>query len=356
MACSNLTHGMASPYIEEIYRGLCITGYMFTYAGIPVLALGTVGNILTVAVLLYAKSFRKMSFGILLILLSLVDLGVLYTELLRYIVLGLTQTQLDLQGLSEAGCKAFEFFRRFFTQLSPWTLVLVTTERFISVEFPLRVPHLCQIKYAVATWLGVVLCVLVVNLYHPITGMLYAEGRDGSVLCRSHPDQSDAYRIYPWIDLCLGSLIPGLMILAMNIAIVRRIRRSRRQRRRIARRSIKAAEGGGGETRMLIAIGILFLVLTLPATIVLTVFSNFGWNPPEEWLVPLEVTYKVAILSAVLNNACNFLLYCFAGPKFRKTAMRMIDCGQCEQQQQGQDQAKKTEMHCFHSNEMGSRI
>ncbi len=279
MMCSNLTGGV-NPYLED--WGLCITGYMFIFVGIPVLALGTVGDILTVAVLFYAKSFRKMSFGILLILQSLVDLGVLYTELLRYIVLGLSKTQLDLQGLSEAGCKAFEFFSRFFTQLSPWTLVLVTAEHFISVEFSRRVPHLCQVKYAVSAWLGTVLFVLVVNFYHPITGMDYAEGLDGRVLCRSHPDQREAYRIYPWIDLCLGSLIPGLMILAMNIVIVRRIRRSRRHRRQIARRSVKAAklQGGGGETRMLIAkcVGILFLLLTLPATVVLTLFSNLGWS------------------------------------------------------------------------------
>ena len=328
MACSNLTGGMANPYIEEIYRGLCITGYMFTYAGIPVLALGTVGNILAVAVLLYARSFRKMSFGILLILLSLVDLGVLYTELLRYIVLGLTETQLDLQGLSEAGCKAFEFFRRFFTQLSPWTLVVITTERLISVTLPIRAPQLCQKKWVALTWLIVTLCLVCVNLFHPIAGMLFDVGMDGSVMCQTnsnHSQVAQAYKIYPWVDMCLAALVPGLMILVMNIIIVHRIRRSGHQRRQIARGCGKA-EDDSGKTTMLIAIGVLFLVLTLPATIVLTVFSNFGWHPPIEWVVPLEITYKVAILLSVLNNAGNFILYCLAGAKFRHKLLLMFGC------------------------------
>ncbi len=326
MACSNLTGG-EYPYLEEIFRGLCITGHMFTYAGIPVLALGTVGNILAIAVLLYAKSFRKKPFGILLILLSLVDLGVLYTELLRYIILGLTQTQLDIQGLSEAGCKAFEFFRRFFIQLSPWTLVLITTERLISVALPMRASQLCQKKYFALAWLCITVCLICVDLFHPIVGMELGLGLDGYIMCKysnvSHHMQ--AYKIYPWVDMCLAALVPGLVILIMNIIIVRLIRQSANQRTQMVQGCGKA-EPDSGKTSMLIAIGVLFLVLALPATIAVTLFSHFNWNFPIEWVAAVEIIHKVAILLSVLNNAGNFIIYCLTGTKFRQKLLVMFGC------------------------------
>ena len=275
-----------------------------------------------IAVCCYAKSLNA-SRRILLILLSVVNLGVLCTELLPDMVLGLTKTQIDLLKTSEAGCKMFDFFRRFFTQLSSWTVVLLTTVGLISVAFPSRAPQLRQIKFAVMTWLIATLFAFFVNFY-AITGMVYrdAEGLDGSVLCQSHPDHMEDYTIYASICLCVGSLIPGVMDLAMNIAIMC-IRQS-----------------GHGEILMFVqsAVGFLLQVLMLPAT----VYSILGLNPA----IPLDYTNIVGTLFALLNNASMFLFYSFTNQEFRQTAMRMFGCDQCGQQQQGQVQASDEMESC----------
>ncbi len=63
---------------------------------------------------------------------------------------------------------------------------------------------------------------------------------------------------------------------------------------------------------------VLFVIVSLPATIVVNVFSVIYWFPPMQWIVPIEVTHKVAIFLSILSGAVNFLLYCLAGAKFRQ--------------------------------------
>ncbi len=344
MTPTNDTKNDTDEYVAEIYKGLALTSKIWIYGGIPALVIGTVGNLLTIAVLLRAESFRSMSFGLLLIFLSLVDIGVLNTELLRYILIGLSEGANDPQIISDAGCRAFEFFRRVFIYLSAWTLVLVTIERLLSLVFHLRAMRLCNRKCAVMSWICVILCVVGVNLFHPIKGMHFGVALDGTFACKTRDNQTHAYKVYPWVDLCLSSLIPGIIILVMNVIVVCHIRRVRLERLQMVRDCGSARDSG--MTRMLIAISVLFLLLTLPANSVLTVLATRDWKPPKEWVVPTEIAYKVAVFLTVLNSACNFMVYCVAGAKFRA---ELVLCLRCSRRQPQAPEINGIEMTKFRS-------
>ena len=71
-----------------------------------------------------------------LLILSLSDTTVLCVGLIRKWIIEMFDT--DVRTLSNIGCKINLFMIYFFMHLSSWTLVCVTTERFVQVRYPLQ--------------------------------------------------------------------------------------------------------------------------------------------------------------------------------------------------------------------------
>ena len=309
--------------VHALDRAIEIRNAAYTYVGAPILVLGTLGNLLTIIVLLYAKSFRTMSFGVLLILLAVTDIGVLNTVLLRYVLASVTDASSRFRWWhhSDGGCRTQEFLQRFFVYLSPWTLVLITGERLLSVLYPFRSSSLIgSRKWAIIAWLSLCAVDTFINLYHPIRGwFLYT-------LCRPQDVQADqVIRIYELVDLFASSLLPGLVILIMNVQIIRFIRRSRRSVDQLMTSSVPPKSRGN--TVMLIIVSILFLCLSLPVNIALNIFNFLKPDTRLDNVFKLEIMIDLArLLSVLVNNGCNFIIYCMMGRKFR-TQLGLLFCG-----------------------------
>ncbi len=305
-----------------------IVSLIFTYVGVPVLVMGTLGNLMTIVVLLYAKSLRTMPFYVLLIFLAVADIGVLSTVLLRYVITGVTDVALgrkyDLWVRSDWGCRTLEFLRRFFIYLSPWTLVLVTAERFISVCHPFLSQRLCRRKWAIIGWLCVCLSDVCINVYHPARGTLLIQKKNVS-LCVSRRGEDDVYKAFSWVTPCLISILPGLAIIVMNTLVIRSRKCSNDAiDDRMGARTVTTESRD--KAAILITVGFLFLFLALPVNIVANAIAMWGFQTLNDWTNTVEIIYKVAILLSVLNNACNFMLYCMTGVRFRQKLRSLCRC------------------------------
>ncbi|XP_053395950.1 neuromedin-U receptor 2-like [Mercenaria mercenaria] len=298
------------------------------------LVLGTLGNLLTIVVLMRSKS-RMSSTALYLSSLAVSDLLVLWTGLLRQWINYMFDV--DVRHFSVAGCKIHVFLVYFATQCSSWLLVAVTSERFIGVLLPHKVKQGCTTRIAIVTISIIVGSLMLLNVH-----WFYGMGASVTVYnnityqfkCSSIYDHYYDFLGFewPWIDLCIFSLGPFTILLIGNISIIVRVLVSKHKTRtRIAPLNAGLGVNRSGKTSqltvMLVLLNVVFFTCTIPISIYLI--------GEQEWLRTLETYHELAILRLrwavvnlfmYLNNAINFILYFLSGSRFRQE-VKSLFCG-----------------------------
>ena len=315
----------------QVWASKALTHYMYPILIFP----GTIGNVLALVVL-QATSFRKTSCGFLLSALALVDIGVLNTELLRFWILNISKRSLDVRNLSEDGCKAHIFFSFVFPQLSSWTLVLVTIDRVVSVVMPLRSREICTKPRMVAAWIFVTVVLASLNIQGAVHAILKTVERGGRTfqVCAydSNSTGSDTVRqVGTRIDFVFLAVLPMIIITTCNAFIIYKMFKAKMRRKlslRAMRGSTSSRRGNQSSrtltsaTVMLVVVNITFVVTTIPKS---AFYLAWPWPIKTfEDFASANLLYESCFFIYNISNACNFLLYCVSGTKFRRAATQLL--------------------------------
>ena len=288
------------------------------------LTVGCLGNVLSLVVLL-SKHMRNGSCIMALSTLSVVDLCVLSTGLLRHWIVALSG--LDIRNLSRAGCKIHTFLTYYSGHLSSWTVMIIAAERMLSVWWPLHMKRWCNQCRFTIWWSVVAISLACINapILWIIDLQLYkrAESHDNSTQnltvhmnCRVLDDYINyGHKVLHWVDFILLCCAPFLGILILNTLILIRVKCCRK----IQSTSQKSLSS---TTVMLILVSMVFLLTTLPITIYFLGANAFFTGFDLQTAADSFLMYSVCNLIYYLNNSINFLLYCLGGSKFRKAAYR----------------------------------
>lgn len=299
------------------------------------LVLGTFGNVLSIVVLMRKKT-RRSSTAMYLTALACADLLVLYTGLLRQWIKYMFE--IDVRHYSIAGCKIHVYLVYVGTQVSSWILVAVTSERFIGVWCPHKVKMGCTPVTA-----GIVIGVICFVLGGINTHWLYGVGdykyiyRNATRVAKCSALTDDYRRFlhyyWPWMDLCLFCLIPFVVLLVENSAIIIKVVHSHKK----ARTQIAPARNGGEPnkpsnkrsqlTAMLLTINAVFLVCVTPISIYL--IGQPHWlEQLETWeeYAYMQLWWAVVNSLMYVNHTINFVLYFLSGSRFRQE-VKALFCG-----------------------------
>ena len=112
--------------------------------------------------------------------------------------------------------------------MSSWTLILLTTERLISVWLPLKCKELCSRRRIVLAWTIIALLLYGVNTHFLFTADLKQRRSDNVSTCGYHLDfiRGPLY----FFDVFVGDFVPFVVVLVGNCLIVAKIVASHRQR------------------------------------------------------------------------------------------------------------------------------
>jgi len=120
--------------------------------------------------------------------------------------------------------------------VSSWTLILLTSERFISVWFPFKCKEWCSRRRIVIAWTVISILLFGANMHFFFTYDIYVvepetNVTDAILVCDLH-EQFVEFFIGPWywIDALLGDFIPFSVVFAGNCLIVVKIYASKRLR------------------------------------------------------------------------------------------------------------------------------
>ena len=302
-----------------------ISKKIWVYVSPIVLICGTITNILSIAVLL-RKCLRHSSSMFYLTVLSIADIFVLYTGLLR---LWISETwEFDFRTISDTACKISVFLVYFALDFASWILIAVTVDRCMIVCLPFKGRSYATLERAKLTTFIIVLVAIAVNCHILWTAALVDENT-----CLS--EYGFVLYVWPWIDLFKHSFIPFVVMLTTNSLIVRQLIRSNRrinaQTRNNVLRTISGDENSTTSnastkrhtmhipsiTAMLLVISIAFFLLTSPL-VIYYIADIWIREDTVEVRQRWDLFRTIANMLQYTNNAIHFFLYCLAGPRFRK--------------------------------------
>ena len=132
-------------------------------------------------------------------------------------------------------------------------------------------------------------------------------------------------KVWPWIDFCLFSLFPFIIILISNVTIVGRLLYIRYLRRSLLQASNEISMTS--LTAMQIAVSVCFLVTTSPIAIFHIIYKIDSYN--EDYNAS-SLTLSHAVLNIILytNNAIKFLLFVLSSPRFGKWTNESVSEGE----------------------------
>lgn len=276
--------------------------------GTILLMIGLVGHVLSITTVAHNRKMRRQTSGIFIISLSAVGLLTLYTGLLRSVIRAYTLGEYDIRSNSDGGCRIHLFLTYLSLHLFAWLQAAVALDRFVAVCTPIRYKTFSQQKWG---WAIVgILCLMACALN---TTMLVSGGlsKEEPYSCTTHI--VSLHKAWPYMDLLSFSIIPAILITIFNVFILHRILRNKT--------SSKLKQRARSLTIMLMTVNLIFLVSTVPVSIVLIVDIYHPLRTASSLL-----WYTCMSLLQYAGTASTFFVYCLTGTRFRQELIRIFAC------------------------------
>ena len=204
---TNTDQGPEPPYAFKGKMKVVVRAY-----NIFILIFGIPGNLFAVVVLC-RKECQKMSGSIFLITMTLADM--LFILVNQFFGLWVLLTfGLNLNYLSDLGCKFLTAFLHFSSDLSKCSLLAFALERYFSICFPLRCKGLISQKLRIR-FLILLVTILILFL---INDMIFLKLTPGGLMCQ-HSGSDLLINIQYGFSLVF-SLFPGVAMFFFNVSIM----------------------------------------------------------------------------------------------------------------------------------------
>ncbi|CAF3489146.1 unnamed protein product [Rotaria sp. Silwood1] len=354
-----------SSNVREPYRTITLT--LLRIYPILFMFVGTAGNLLSVYVVLRSKLRRHSTF-IYLAFLSIIDLAVLYTFCVNFILHA--WFDMDLQQVSLIACKIYSFSIYFFPQTSAWILAAVSIDRVFALTRGVRKTRKTCQTYSVLICIFLILFLLNIQfLFYDNTYMTFLQKQQldnfdfsnnsqefivpslslsssssiyrivdtdidiNVVQCSS--EYSDDYQkfyhdVWVYIDATVNVYLPfTLMFLCSTIiflSVLRTMGDAHNSNKRLVARNLST---------MLLSINAMFVILTAPIVFYLMFEKRILASNTNLCDTKMKAKYKmIKLLFIILMNANhtgNILVYCLTGTEFRTQLFHVLHTFGCRQ-------------------------
>ena len=272
----------------------------------------------------------------------------------------------DIRLFSNFGCKLHKFLVFWNGQTTALVLIVMTTERFITISFPHQTRISITKKKLACFLIMLSFCAACLTSHYWWTYSLYEQhnylSADFLAITTISPDlvsytvnltqqenvtisfvqvihkcsyQNSNYiefisQYWTWINLAVYSIIPFLIIITLNLLLLIRLSISVYERKKRLGQMANTFTIGGSSL-LLISAGLLYLFCTGPIA-VFHIFNHVWRQHHNSQLVSDEVQAQRVLMRAILENisyltnALNILVYCISGSRFRKELILMLKC------------------------------
>nr|KAG5714469.1 hypothetical protein BaRGS_006915 [Batillaria attramentaria] len=289
------------------------------------LLLGGFGNIATILVLWRMKRSPSTQ-PLFLMAVAISDLCLLYSGL--FLEMCLYLFHLDLKNMHSVPCTGFLWLSLAANSTSAWLLVTVTAQRAVCVALPYRMRSLFSRRRSEFAIAAVAAAAAILHS-HVFYGMHVPAVNPGH--CTAAEDYHHFWdKVWSWIDLCVSSLIPSLILFCCNLFLIWALRRRVRSAAALSEGNAPGMDArrkaASSTTITVLLLSFTFLVLTIPYYAFLIWSHPVNEESAPELQARVKLIWTVTSLMWYGNSAVNFLLYCVSGSKFRAEFLRWLRC------------------------------
>ncbi|XP_013387346.1 growth hormone secretagogue receptor type 1 [Lingula anatina] len=323
----------SSYHRKEEYIEYFVGKAIFEFVPPFLLVLGTLGNMLCFWVL-RSRYMRGITVAFFLSVLAWSDTAVLWLGLSRHMVR--TYTGYDIRMAHASVCKLQRFLLYTALDYSPWVLVAVTIERFISICYPYKAHSLCSKRRAKIAVAIIAVAVVLKNAHVFGTVDFVTEPGTNKTVC-GYPSGDIKYfwtLVLPWVVLCIYAIGPFTTMLVLNGLLICELWRSKRYHQTMAPTKNKTDTSPQAKhidtsvsmTIMLLVVTFMFVLLASPSFINLIIEPYWKRTDGHEKAVH-HLVQSLVLMLTYTNHSINFILYALSGKRFRVVLRRML-CAQ----------------------------
>ncbi|ESO96488.1 hypothetical protein LOTGIDRAFT_159904 [Lottia gigantea] len=272
---------------------------------------GLLGNILTLIVL--SQNNMRTSTNAFLSALAVSDGIKLINDILYFLVIVFYKTDTTIGNRAYGYLYPYaHFIFNMSTCVSSWLTVSVAVERYILVCHPTRARTICNRQRAVYTCVGVYLVMIALAIPSALRYRTIWCIDPETNVSMIHVMLTEMWKnqtfviTYTWAQNLIRSIIPLVVLVALNACIIGALRKTRANKRNNSRHRV---------TVMMIIVIVVFMVCITPDAIMSTVFG-YGYHEAGNLVKGIR-EFTDTLLA--LNAATNFIVYCVFNKVFRNS-------------------------------------
>ena len=309
---------------KEVYDDFKVSS---VYLQFVFVVLGILSNICNITVFTHKR--MRSATSTILTFLSCSELGAAVSEL---IMTACTAALGRRTYISDIFWTLFQWIRVYLTvafQRSSFCFnIIVATERFIAVRFPLKAKQILNRRNPVVFCAVTFVIVLGIHSYNPLKmSVVEIDTRHGTIYTirnsQMYINNSGAFEVLSLLTKILFSYLPLFGCLLMNILMVMALWSHRKQRKLMQTNQLSQQQNEKRQSQMTITIlmsTFLFVLLSLPvttSTIAQTIIPEYGAQKQEHYLFRF-ITLLGGLLY-LLSLSLDFLVYMILSRAFRQT-------------------------------------
>jgi hypothetical protein len=252
--------------------------------------------------------------------LNLIAIGIYFGEAMKVLI----------AQLGNIYCALFSFYVYFMVNMSNWIIVIITFTRFVAVVFPLRAALWCTPRTAKYYTLVLSIACATWSLPAGVYGKKPKLGTLEAWYCVIDMP-NNAIALYETAQSLVWIFIPFLLIVCFNLTISYTIRKGKSDRKLMTSSQQIQNKDDVTVMAMVIAVTLVFLVLTFPYMLQTTVWRILPLfrDLNEYQFKQRYFSYTVTTVIHSSNYGINLFLYCVCCRRFRQDFVRMILCRWC---------------------------
>ncbi|UJR27377.1 hypothetical protein I4U23_008667 [Adineta vaga] len=301
---------------DEIQQYLDDVNRIMAFVQGFICVVGILGNLLAMIVI-NRKSLKNTSSAVFITYMGIFDTAVLLlnaSNLVRF------------HGYLFLHC-SLDYLRDLSIFCANWILVIITLERCVAVFSPFLAKRFCTIDSArYSIYILLTIAIIFLTALFPLTHEIINTSAKGK--CTLSLRGRSIIRVYQPI---IFYAIPDLFLLSNLFTVGALCQR----RHRLS--SVSMANTENSEIRicdvnfnrkqrqltiMLLTVSLSFYLFTTPASIIYIIQLNRSKSRSVYEIKQTFVLDQITIIFLQLNNATNFIFYCFAGQRFRRATVQ----------------------------------
>ncbi|XP_046577189.1 somatostatin receptor type 4-like [Haliotis rubra] len=326
---NNTTHSNDEAHddIFNEYTGFRVQTWPYVLSIDIIAAIGIVGNILTM-VLMTSRTQRRYSYAIYMAFLAVFDslvLAMVATEDTLDHLHDLLETFLNSHIVV---CKLWAFILECSLIISPWLLMSMSVDRYVTVVHPRYTERVCRplVSIVVSVIICVVAMVLVSPLVHAAEYIPDDETKEGYICGVVNPDLENYYM---FLSAIMESLLPVSLLFGFNIHTVVTLCRSTRSVSHIMEANVRKI------TISIVLVSVLSALALVPFAIVYLIEYILIVSDTDRYLIGLFGSlWHVFNVVRLVNYAMNFYVLIISSNHHRTLLIQKVTCSRNANQTQ----------------------